>query len=71
VFEVVSSYRRTVGRGVARLLGEPAADGASVFLRHQEVSKGAREELEATLRLAVRDDAVVRQLATTVVGQVR
>jgi len=65
VSDALDRYRRTVD---ARLpIALYAKSDVSARRRLQDLNKDARDEVEQTIRTAIRDDAVVGQLTTAVV----
>lgn len=66
VQDALDEYRRFVGANLSTVLySEPG--GTPARQRLAEISKAARDEVEQTLRTAIRDDVVVGQLTTAVI----
>lgn len=65
VKDALDLYRRFVDVGVSGILYSPPG-GSPVRQRLQDLNKAARDEVEQTLRMEIRDDVIVGQLTTAV-----
>lgn len=71
IHAAIAAYENYIQAGVAGVLYDREPPSVPMHKRHEELSRGAREDLESRLRSVFQDDTVIRQVATAIIGQVR